>query len=521
MLLAAMLTTMLVLPPLISAGRSSSLIAVPDARRVHQGAPPQVGGLAIFCGFALPLVLFGVLQDGLLVYLIAAICVLAMGLLDDFKDLTPLTKLLIQFLAAIAVLLFPQVYTVPGFSVADTPWFATLWWLLAVFGLIGVTNAVNLSDGLDGLAAGLVMLSASSLAVLAYRQELLPALALLIPLLGGLFGFLRYNTHPARVFMGDHGAYFIGFTLGYAALLLVAAGFSPFALLLLLGVPVYDTLSVAIRRLARGRSPFSADRGHLHHRLLDIGLAHDGAVLGVYLIHSAFVALGFALIGQVNELILGLHLFAVALLELGLRHGRRLVTVRERLRWWQLVRQQGSELVPRIGSALLVIGPIVATLLAPAPTLDFAVIAAVFLAALAAQSRLRGSVEEWSWLDRAMLYVVGAYTIYFLATDTRLGLQWAEDVYFGLLALLVILRMFRQRDAFPFTSLDALMLVLTIALATLGELNLGEHGLQLFKLLIWFYAVEVFALTRRRERLASGGFSVVFGLIVLRALTHA
>src|SRR5262249_7305802 len=140
--------------------------------------------------------------------------------------------------------------------------------------------------------------SALAIAILGYQTNEPVPLFVMLGLSGSLMGFLRFNSHPARVFMGDNGAYFIGFTLATCCLLIAcrAEGVSCFALLLMLGLPVYDTVSVALRRMMEGRGPFSPDRKHLHHKLLDgAGLSHDQVVLWMYVMHMVLVFIGYLL----------------------------------------------------------------------------------------------------------------------------------------------------------------------------------------------------------------------------------
>ncbi len=142
---------------------------------------------------------------------------------------------------------------------------------VTVFFLVAVSNAVNLTDGLDGLAGGLSFLTLCGIAYLAYLSNDSTVLLLTVPFLGGLLGFLRYNTYPARIFMGDGGSQLLGFIMGVLAILLTNSTrgpFSPVLALFLLGLPFLDTLGVAGQRLAEGRSPFIGDRKHVHHKLM-------------------------------------------------------------------------------------------------------------------------------------------------------------------------------------------------------------------------------------------------------------
>ena len=175
-----------------------------------------------------------------------------------------------------------------GFAIAAT----TLW-------IVGMLNSVNFIDGLDGLLAGVALIAVTALGVVSLLdppsqfEPIVPVLCALLA--GGLLGFLPYNFHPARVFIGTAGVFTVGYTLAVLSIL----GSAKVALaLLVLGVPIIDTFWIIIRRVSSGRSPFSADRGHLHHRLLDLGLSHRQAVLLIYAIGSLLALAGIFLSGR-------------------------------------------------------------------------------------------------------------------------------------------------------------------------------------------------------------------------------
>ncbi|HBC56536.1 MAG TPA: hypothetical protein DCZ03_05160, partial [Gammaproteobacteria bacterium] len=167
---------------------------------------------------------------------------------------------------------------------------------LTVFGIVGVVNALNMSDGLDGLASGETMLSAIAIGVLAVLAGELRAFLVVLALIGSLFGFLYFNTFPARLFMGDSGSQFLGYTLAILAIFLVQHPMLqdvPITLgLFLVGLPIVDTITVMWQRRRRGQALFTPTRTHLHHRLLNLGLSHSRAVIGLYAIHASFVISG-------------------------------------------------------------------------------------------------------------------------------------------------------------------------------------------------------------------------------------
>jgi len=215
------------------------------------------------------------------------------GIYDDKRELSPWPQLLAQFLAAgVAIYSGIVIYEIAspfGGLVTFPTWFAVLFTL---FWLLGMMNTVNWLDGLDGLAAGITVIA--SLIFFAHSNRLGQVSIALLPLaLGGCaLGFLPYNFHPARVFMGTSGALFLGFALGTLSII---GGAKAATALLVLGIPILDVAWQIVNRLRERRSPLSGDRGHLHHRLLDMGISHRRVVLFFYLLCASFGGLALLL----------------------------------------------------------------------------------------------------------------------------------------------------------------------------------------------------------------------------------
>jgi UDP-GlcNAc:undecaprenyl-phosphate GlcNAc-1-phosphate transferase len=272
-------------------------------RRVHRREVPRLGGLAIFA----PLCLAGITAfftaapevtrlDGSQFLGLAVGCglIFVLGIYDDIRGANAFVKLSVQFLAAsvayAAGIHIQQISTPFGFTIDlgifDLP--------LTVLWLIGLTNAMNLLDGIDGLAAGVSAMGALTILVTAMNQDSPQVALLAAALLGALLGFLPYNFNPASIFLGDCGALFLGFLLGALPLLSGQKAATAVALLIplvSLGIPIFDTGLAFIRRLVEGRHPFQADRKHLHHRLLDLGLNQRGVVLTLYAVSAILSAM--------------------------------------------------------------------------------------------------------------------------------------------------------------------------------------------------------------------------------------
>jgi UDP-GlcNAc:undecaprenyl-phosphate GlcNAc-1-phosphate transferase len=311
----------------------------PDARRVNEAPVPRGGGVAVALAFLVVAVggiwlntttgdvpvprsiesaeLLGLLLGGAVATLL--------GVLDDTFQL----RARWQFLGQIAVALLAVVAGItvtfinnpfgPG-SISLTGPFAIGFTMLWIVGMI---NSINFIDGLDGLSSGIALIAAATLGLISLTTTIAqPFIGILcFGLAGALLGFLRWNFHPATIFIGTSGVMFVGYTLAVLAIL----GSAKVAVaLLVLGVPIIDTFWIIVRRLATGRSPFTPDRGHIHHRLLDLGLSHSQTVLVIYALCIGLAALSLVLsgTGQVYAflglaLVFGLVLFLVTRLETG------------------------------------------------------------------------------------------------------------------------------------------------------------------------------------------------------------
>jgi UDP-GlcNAc:undecaprenyl-phosphate GlcNAc-1-phosphate transferase len=305
----------------------------PHERRINTAPIPRGGGVAVAAAFLLVAIVlmaaapalglereFGELDAGELVALLAGGALAAvLGALDDRFDLRARWQLGGQVgLAIVAVVLGIEVGAIanpfgPGVILFEGAFAAGF----TVFWIVGMVNSVNFIDGLDGLSGGIALIAAVTLGALSLTPQVnQPAVAILcLGLAGAVVGFLRWNFHPATVFAGTAGTMFLGYTLALLAIL----GTAKVAVaLLVLGVPIIDTFWTFVRRVASGRSPFTPDRGHLHHRLLDLGLSHRRTVLLIYAMCSGLgvVSLVTSGIGQVYAFLgalvaSGLVLFAV------------------------------------------------------------------------------------------------------------------------------------------------------------------------------------------------------------------
>lgn len=309
------------LTPLVSrlAHRIGAL-DIPGGRKVHERITPRLGGLAVLAGFlagiGAGLWQSGVVRDqaapAFVGVLLGGLIIVGIGIYDDTRGATAWTKFPFQILAAhlawsfgVRFGLLSNMLALLGVSAGD-PWILGegLSYVATILWLVGVTNAMNFIDGLDALASGLSFIVSASLLIVALHLNQVFYAAVYAALMGAVFGFGRYNKYPARIFLGDTGSTFLGFTLAATAVLAnhkVTALGGLLIPVVALGVPVADTFYAIFRRFVGGRSPFQADRGHIHHRLLELGYTPKEAVWVIYLLSIALSVAVFFLINAQND----------------------------------------------------------------------------------------------------------------------------------------------------------------------------------------------------------------------------
>ncbi len=264
-----------------------------DTRKIHKKPIPLLGGVAIYLSFIITTILKeGALTRSQTGIVIGATIIVIGGLIDDLKDLRPLIKLLFQIAAASVLVIFGVEIVRITNPVPMGGAYLNLGILLVpltIFWVVGITNALNLIDGVDGLAAGVAGICSVTIFIIALLNGRHEAALLTAILSGSIFGFLPYNFNPASIFMGDTGAQLLGFLLAAISLEGTIKSATTFAIavpILAFGLPIYDTLFAMIRRKVNGKPIMQADRGHLHHRLLDMGLNQKQVVLIMYLISA-------------------------------------------------------------------------------------------------------------------------------------------------------------------------------------------------------------------------------------------
>jgi UDP-GlcNAc:undecaprenyl-phosphate/decaprenyl-phosphate GlcNAc-1-phosphate transferase len=533
--IVSMVVTMVCLPGLVRLGRKWLMVDHPGARKVHAVAVPRVGGVAMACGVFIASVFSISLQTADIWFLVAAAVLTTFGGLDDRFDLDFRIKFVGQ-LAAVAIVIVAGDARIESIALDDRlslP--AWLSWPITVLFLVGVTNAVNLADGLDGLAGGTTFLCFCAIALLSGVGFPGSSTALSLAFAGAVLGFLRFNTYPASVFMGDAGSQLLGFSIGVLSIRATQSASSEISAaipILLLAVPILDTLSVMVQRIAEGRSPFSPDKNHIHHKLLALGFDHHEAVMLIYAIQGALFVTGYFLRFESDLLILGFvtvfFALCIGILQIAARSGWRLRSNGQGSsgaavpRLMRVIHRPG--LLPLLSYAAIAtaVGVYATLIVVETATLsgDFRILIVALLAVVIGCSAVLRAAPL-NLIEKAALYVTATALVYLDAVvlpPNRLlsALGWAA-IAVAAVAAAVRLRLYNDRR-FLLTPLDLIVLFMALVVPSLLDTLHLPHGgaLAIAKLVILFYALEMLVTSSERRavwvRIAAA--SVLAGLVV-------
>ena len=541
-LIVAAVVTVVLIPLLEKQAAALNVLDVPGGRKAHERIVPRVGGIAMAGGAAVALLIWLPPDRGLVAVLLACAILLAFGVWDDRADLKPGIKFFGQLLAVAIVVFFADVliHSITFAGRIELPgWLA---YPLTFLVLLGVTNAINLADGLDGLAGGTTFLCCAALAVLSFGSELGFVTLSAFALMGALLGFLRYNSYPARIFMGDGGSQLLGFGVGILAIYLTQSEALPYSAalpVLLLGLPILDMITVIAIRLREGRSPFSADRNHLHHRLLVLGFEHWESVVVIYLLQAILFFAAWLLRYQSDLLILAVFgMFAAVLLtslfgaegsgwrrvhavESGPTIGQR---IQHRLTWLR-----AAPRLPRWSHALAwscvctYVLAIAATATGVDPDLAWLALGVAMSLGVAGLLPIR----EGGPLERVAhgAMFVGAVLIVFLdhiESQKPEWLTWPKIALFLLLAGAVLLRLRLSLERrFQLTPMDVLVVFVALVVPNLPGLRGAPSnlGFSVAKVIVLFYAVELLSgASPRVRRWLWRGTATGFAVLAVRGL---
>lgn len=513
-LLPALFISMVLVPPLARLAGPLGLTDRPGERKIHRQPIPRSGGIAIVLGSLIPIFFLLPARQDVLAFLVATGVLFVFGVLDDRFDLSFRIKFSGQIIASAIVVLGGGVVieSLPLLDFYVLPSFIGI--PLTIFVLVAITNAVNLSDGLDGLAGGISLLALVGLALLAYRSGDPVALGIALAMIGSTFGFLRFNSNPAQIFMGDTGSQFLGF--GTAVLIIhvtlrLDSAYGEFISLLIIGIPVLDTATVMVKRILRGQSPFRPDRSHLHHQLLNLGWTQAQAVTFIYVIQAAMVLAAYLMRFAWDLATLALYLAgsAAILWFIHVKLSQTTVDVATGYRLNDIRNHRIRDRIDRLSAfwsrlpypVLRVTVPVIllaGALLTTEIGTDVGWLATVSLLGLILALPSRSTLGYW--LERLAAYVTVS-TVLLLSLEPLQSLVGAGPLIVFFLMLGFITWACIRSAATPFRSstLDALILILMGLLPlSLGPWP-GRYLLVILPCIVLFYAIEVL-LAERRER---------------------
>ena len=291
----------------------------PNKRKIHTKPMPRLGGLAIFAAFICGYVLYGEINTMMISILLGGFIIVLGGLIDDVNPIKARYKLVIQVAAALLVVVYGQLY------ITELSFFGVKFYLAKYFSyflsaliIVGITNAINLIDGLDGLAAGVSSIYFLTIAIIAFILNKIGGLDIILSLilLGSTLGFLVYNFPPAKIFMGDTGSMFLGYMISIIALLgfKVTTITSLIVPLLILAIPIFDTALAILRRLVHHQNIGKADKEHLHHQLLKMRYSPVASIIIIYAIDLLFAAVSIFFVLGDNQIAIGIYILLMILL---------------------------------------------------------------------------------------------------------------------------------------------------------------------------------------------------------------
>ena len=517
-LLVSIMVTIALMPYSMELARKLQAVDRPNHRKVHDHIMPKCGGMAMAVGAMVPIMLWAPWTPFTKGLLIGTLIILLFGVADDIKDLSPYTKLSGQFMAALMAIF------VGGVKISDLGNFLPAGMVLpdwaaiplSIIVIIGVTNATNLSDGLDGLAGGMALLIFMCIGYLSIITKDWHVAMISIAIGGAVLGFLRFNSYPAQLFMGDAGSQLLGFVAILLSIKLTqqTAQLSVILPLIILGLPILDTLTVMTKRLVDGRSPFAADRNHFHHQLMQIGLYHTEAVLAIYVAQSLLILLVIIYRDLSDWILFGTYLCFAAMVvgsfhrfeKTGYRVNRDKFLNKIKVRI-QPLRDRGSAIkivfgIVKIGVPSLLLF----NALFPVPGYNYYYLfSGGFLLLLAL-----AWVARKQFLDRVVklgLYLLTPFVIYHC--DQGLYAHFNNTIIIAynflylilLVSVVLTMKLTRRLNGFKSSTLDFLVIFVILLIPNLPNSGIKSYhlGLVAVKTVILFYSYEVLVGETRKK----------------------
>src|SRR5208283_3555271 len=534
-ILLSVFITVSLIPIMTRLAARFQMVDFPDPRKIHTIPVPRIGGLAMALGASVPVILWTTADDFLRAYFIGAGVLVLFGLVDDRKGLGHKAKFAGQIVAALIAVFYGGV-RIDSLGTLLPDWVQLPQWFavsLSVVAVVGVTNAINLADGLDGLAGGISLLSFCVIGYLAYLVGSNSVVLLSLSLAGAIFGFLRFNTYPASLFMGDTGSQLLGFSAIVLAMKITQGDtpLSPVLPLIILGFPVLDTLTVMAERIREGRHLFSADKNHFHHRLIRLGLSHAEAVFAIYVIQAMMIVSAILFRYQSDWLLMaGYMVFSVVTIGAFAAADRNAVrfrrsrviedTIKGRLR---TVRDNNWTIKISFGVSKLMIPLLcIFSCLLPSRIPTYAAVMSSCAVLLIAGAFIFFKKKYLRDGLRLVFYLTVPIVLY-LAEEGRV--VWIDDnllllyrLCFGIVALFVILtvRFTRRKKGFRVSTMDFLIIFIAVIVPNFtGQwLQSQNLGLLAVEIIVFFFGYEVL-INEVREKFNALVISTLAAVVVL------
>jgi len=533
MAIMSMAICMVIIPVMMRAAPYIGMVDSPDGRKVHTAAIPRSGGIGIVIGILIPLFVWLDSSFFSTSLIIGCLILLLFGAWDDARNIRPVFKFAGQLLAAITVVYYGDIYVhhFPFLGTNELP--AYIGQPFTVIAIVGMVNALNLSDGLDGLAGGEALISLSAIVYLAYLFEGGVAMTIAAATIGGIFGFLRFNSHPARIFMGDAGSQTLGFVLAVLAVYLtqqVNPVVSPVVALLILGLPIVDSLVVFYLRARRGDSLVVAAKDHLHHRLLALGFYHYESVMIIYSIQIILIV-SAALLPYESDLLLTAIYLGLCVLVFSV------LTSIERSRWKAhgdeasatlflsdvLKKYENLAIIPyRVLKAGMSLFIVAAAVMSNDVPIDLGASSLVLLVLLLA-------TISFSWfgdgLYRLLMFVTIGFSVYLLSTYPPSWLLEQISLVYIFFVMITMISFITIRitikDQFQITPLDYLVIIMAVIVGVAPGIEHGASSMiwMVVQIIILFYACELIIQNMKSQfNSLTGAAGLALALIAFRGL---
>lgn len=519
--MTSLFASLIMVPFLYRWGMEQKMVDIPDERKIHRKAVPRLGGISICMAFLFSLLVFVDLTREMRGILAGMLIIFVTGMVDDLYGLSPLRKFFGEVCAVLTTMVVSHIYIRTLGDLFGTGEIILPLWLALPFTLvaiIGVINAFNLIDGLDGLAGGVSVITLAAFGMLAFHTDNIDVLLFCGALLGGVLGFLKYNFFPARIFMGDAGSLVVGFIVGFLALGLTqraGSNIQPVVPLLVIGLPVADTVWLMVRRIKDGQSPFNADRTHVHHKILDLGFEHRYTVILIYGISLFWAAIAVFFHNEPAAHLLVFYLLLSILFYLSLRflqHRRHLlgfigkdstVGIRESVTYRRLAdRVAGTMPLLQVFALSYLFLAAMAGIPNGSILRNMTLVCLVACGGLLFLTRDSGNRFLLSTYYGAAM-VITYVEAHFGGLEFPPGLalrRWGDLLLLGMVFLTLLRFAFRKPGEFYLTSLDYLLLGLTLFLAVVAPQMTGVINLTgvLVRGIILFTAFKVIAVRKKQ-----------------------